>query len=64
MTFLDKHETIKYAGDAAAATVTVGTLLSFLPYVAAAFTIVWTGLRIFEMFHGDGAIRKWWRNRR
>lgn len=64
MTFLEHNEAIKYAGDAAAAVVTVGTLLSYLPYVAAVFTIVWTGLRIFEMFHGDGAIRKWWRKRK
>jgi len=46
--FLDNHETVKHAGDAAAVTVTLGTIVNFLPALAALFTIIWTGIRIYE----------------
>lgn len=46
--FLDNHETVKHAGDAAAVTVTLGTVVNFLPALAALFTIIWTGIRIYE----------------
>jgi hypothetical protein len=39
---------IKGVGDAAAVAVTIGTIASFLPAIAALFTIIWTGLRIYE----------------
>jgi len=42
-------EALKQGGDIAAATVTVGTLAQWLPAIAAAFTIIWTVLRIYEM---------------
>lgn len=45
---LDNPEAVKHTGDAAAITVTLGTLLDFLPALAAVFTIVWTGIRIYE----------------
>jgi hypothetical protein len=39
---------IKDVGDGVAVFVTVGTIASFLPAIAALFTIFWTGLRIYE----------------
>ena len=47
-TYLDHHETIKTAGDIAAITITVGTIVNLLPALAAALTIVWTAIRIWE----------------
>jgi hypothetical protein len=46
-----KHEvseSTKHAVDAISVFTVVGTLVEFLPAVAAIFTIVWTGIRIFE----------------
>lgn len=39
-------------GDATAATVMVGSMLGYLPALAALFTIVWTGIRIYEWWKG------------
>lgn len=44
----DHTEAIKHAADAASIGVAVGTVAGWLPAVAALFTIVWTGIRIFE----------------
>lgn len=44
----DAIETTKHVGDAVSAFVVVGALASWLPPVAALFTIIWTGIRIFE----------------
>ena len=41
-------ESTKHAVDALSVVTVVGTLVDFLPAVAAAFTIVWTGIRIWE----------------
>jgi hypothetical protein len=41
-------ETVKYLTDGASILTVVGTLSGFLPGVAAVFTIVWTGIRIYE----------------
>jgi hypothetical protein len=38
----------KHVGDAVAATLTIGTLATWLPPVAALLTIVWTFIRIYE----------------
>jgi hypothetical protein len=46
-----KHELsegTKHAVDAISVVTVVGTLMEFLPAVAAIFTIVWTGIRIWE----------------
>ena len=46
-----KHEVsegTKHAVDAISVFTVVGTLVEFLPAVAAIFTIVWTGIRIWE----------------
>jgi len=42
------HETAKAVTDAASVLTVVGTLMEILPAVAAVFTIVWTGIRIYE----------------
>lgn len=41
-------EGTKHALDAASVVAVVGTLADVLPAVAALFTIVWTGIRIWE----------------
>jgi hypothetical protein len=41
-------EQIKHTVDAVSAGVVVGALVDWLPPMAAAFTIVWTGIRIYE----------------
>lgn len=38
----------KSAGDALSFGVALGTMMKLLPAVAALFTIVWTGIRIYE----------------
>lgn len=43
-------ESLKQAGDVAAAGVTVGTIMQWLPAAAALFTIVWTVWRFYERF--------------
>ena len=42
------HETAKTVTDAVSIVTVVGTLMEVLPAVAALFTIVWTGIRIWE----------------
>ena len=44
----DHDETFKYIVDAASFFTVVGTITSMLPAVAALFTIIWTGIRIYE----------------
>jgi hypothetical protein len=41
-------DTAKTVADVAAVATTVGTLAQVLPSVAALFTIIWTGFRIYE----------------
>ena len=41
-------ELVKATADALSVVTVVGTLLEMLPSVAAVFTIVWTGIRIWE----------------
>ena len=45
----DQHiqEVAKHGVDGIAAVTTVGALMEFLPPLAALFTIVWTGLRVY-----------------
>ena len=38
----------KYVVDAVSMFTVLGTLVDFLPAAAAAFTIIWTGIRIWE----------------
>lgn len=46
-----KHEiseTTKHVVDALSVATVLGTLVELLPSIAAVFTIVWTGIRIWE----------------
>jgi hypothetical protein len=40
--------TVKHAVDAISVLTVVGTLMNILPAIAALFTIIWTGIRIWE----------------
>jgi hypothetical protein len=44
----ESHETAKHVVDALSILTVVGTLIEMLPSIAAIFTIVWTGIRIWE----------------
>ena len=44
----ENHEAVKHAVDALSFLTVVGTLVEMLPSIAALFTIVWTGIRIWE----------------
>lgn len=44
----EHHETAKNIADAVSIVTVVGTLMEVLPAVAALFTIIWTGIRIYE----------------
>lgn len=57
-----KHETaenLKNVGDAISVFTVVGALVEVLPSIAALFTIVWTGLRIYESETVQKLIKKW-----
>lgn len=41
-------ETVKHVADGLSVVTVIGTLANVLPAVAALFTIVWTGFRIYE----------------
>ena len=51
-------ETMKNAGDALSVFTVVGTLIEMLPSIAAMFTIVWTGIRIYETDTVKGVVSK------
>jgi hypothetical protein len=44
----DTSENIKYMVDALSFATVLGTIMSWLPAVAAVFTIIWTAIRIYE----------------
>jgi hypothetical protein len=46
---MSQHETVKHAVDAVSVATVVGTLAEILPAIAALFTIIWTGFRIYEL---------------
>ena len=52
------HEGAKQATDLAALTVVVGTLADWLPAIAAVFSIVWTGIRIYETKTMQGWLKR------
>lgn len=52
------QEAVKQALDAASVVTVVGTLMEVLPAIAAAFTIVWTAIRIWE----TKTVQNWWSN--
>jgi len=48
MSHHDWSDTVKYIMDGVSVVTAVGTITNMLPAVAAIFTIVWTGIRIYE----------------
>ena len=44
----EHHDTVKHVLDALSFLTVIGTLVEMLPSIAALFTIVWTGIRIWE----------------
>jgi len=48
-------ETTKHVADAVSIATVIGTLAQILPSIAALFTIVWTGFRIYE----TDTVQKW-----
>ena len=52
------HETAKNVADALSIVTVVGTLMEVLPAVAALFTIIWTGIRIYETDTVQKVLRK------
>jgi hypothetical protein len=51
-------ETIKHAADGISVITVIGTLAEILPAVAALFTIIWTGFRIYETKTVQGWLKK------
>lgn len=52
-------EGAKVVGDALSLVTVLGTLAQILPAVAALFTIIWTGFRIYETPTVTGWINSW-----
>lgn len=48
----------KAAGDLVSAGIAVGALFQWLPAIAALFTIIWTGLRIYESDTVQGLLKR------
>lgn len=48
MSFQDMPDAAKHTVDAISVGVVVGTIVQWLPAVAALFTIIWTIIRIYE----------------
>ena len=56
----DAPEATKQVVDALSLVTVIGTLVEILPSVAALFTIVWTGIRIWE----TDTVQRWFRRER
>ena len=56
---LQHHEISSNVGDALAVATVAGTLMEYLPPLAAILTIVWTVIRIWE----SSTVQKWWTKR-
>ena len=54
----DTHEVAKHVIDAVSVFTVVGTLIDMLPSIAALFTIVWTGIRIWESKTVQGWLKR------
>lgn len=53
-------EPFKTIGDVAAGSITLGALLGYLPAAAAAVTIIYTAIRIFE----TDTVKRWLKQRK
>lgn len=51
-------ETAKHVADGLSVVTVLGTLAEILPSIAALFTIVWTGFRIYETDTVQGWVKK------
>jgi len=51
-------ETVKHVADGLSVVTVLGTLAEVLPSIAALFTIVWTGFRIYETQTVQGWLKK------
>lgn len=63
MSMIEKHgqvvqETAKVV-DGLAAGAMLGTLMGYFPAIAALFTIVWTGIRIYETATVQSILMRW-----
>ena len=47
-TIKDMPEGVKFVGDGITATAVLGTLVGYLPPLAALATLIWTAIRIYE----------------
>jgi hypothetical protein len=56
--FVNMDEAAKHIVDALSVVTVLGTLVDMLPSIAAVFTIVWTGIRIYETKTVQGWLRK------
>lgn len=56
MTHVD--DGVKHVLDLASITTVVGALMGILPSIAAIFTIVWTGIRIYETKTVQGLLNR------
>ena len=52
---MNAPEHVKQLGDFASIVTVAGTIMGYLPYIAALFTIIWTIIRIFE----TDTVRRW-----
>ncbi|MDF1685376.1 MAG: hypothetical protein P1U50_01190 [Parvibaculaceae bacterium] len=63
MSMIEKHgqaaqDTARVV-DVAAASTMVGSLMGYFPAIAALFTIVWTGIRIYETDTVQSILMRW-----
>lgn len=52
---MNEHDAIKHVGDALSISVVVATMATWLPAIAALFSIIWTAIRIYE----TRTVQKW-----
>ena len=51
-------DTVKHVADGVSVLTVIGTLAEILPAVAALFTIIWTGFRIYETNTVQGWLKR------
>lgn len=56
---VETQEAMKTGADVLSVFTMIGALVEVLPSIAALFTIVWTGIRIYESETVKDAISKW-----
>jgi len=54
-----QQEQLKVAGDVLSISTVIGALMSWLPPLAALFTIIWTAIRIYETATVKRLLAKW-----